>query len=296
VDGNRTSLRAHRACICTRRTVAGAAYRPMRTAPSRARLFRESTTLTGAFRYCGTGAYMADGRDQDGTAAELASLLLSTDSFDDLLRGVAELSVRLIGGASTASITLAERGRVITVAAVDGLATQIDEYQYERGSGPCLDALHTGSVVHVGDLRQEPRWGDFGTVMLSHGVTGAFAVPLMGRDGAVGVLNLYARTGGRFDERDRELAQALATHAAVALTAALRTYDQVSLTDNLRIALSSRSVIDQAIGIVMGRERCSADEAFDVLRRVSQQRNTKLRQVATELVTSVARAAGERDR
>jgi len=128
--------------------------------------------------------------------------------------------------------------------------------------------------------------------MLGHGVTGALGVPLVGRDGPVGVLNLYT-AGAGFDERDMQVAQLLAAHAAVALTAALRTYDQVSLTDNLRIALSSRSVIDQAIGIVMGREHCSPDEAFDLLRRVSQQRNTKLRHVADELVAAISRASGE---
>jgi GAF domain-containing protein len=252
-----------------------------------------SETMTGTFPGCGTGTYMTDRRDQDDAAAELAALLLSTESFDELLRGVAELSVRLIKGASTASITLAERGRVITVAAADALASQIDQHQYEQGTGPCLDALRTASVVHVADLRRERHWGEFGTIMLSHGVTGALAVPLMGRDGAAGALNLYSAAGARFDERDQQLARALAAHAAVALTAALRTYDQVSLADNLRVALSSRSVIDQAIGIVMGRERCSADEAFDVLRKVSQQRNTKLRHVATEVVTAISRAAGD---
>ncbi len=235
---------------------------------------------------------MAEGPERDGTAAELAALLLSTESFDDLLLGVAELSVRLVGGASTASITVAERGRVITVAATDPPATQIDQHQYELGAGPCLEALRTVSVVHVPDVRGERRWSGLDVVMAGHGMTSVLAVPLVVRDGAAGVLNLYSGAVAGFDERDQELARALAAHAAVALTAALRTYDQVSLTDNLRIALSSRSVIDQAIGIVMGRERCSADQAFDVLRKVSQQRNTKLRHVATELVTAVARAGG----
>ena len=234
---------------------------------------------------------MTEDPGRDDTAAELAALLLSTGSFDDLLRGVAELSVQLVRGASTASITLAERGRVITVAAADPLATAMDEHQHERGTGPCLEALRTASVVHVADVRRERRWGGFDTVMLSRGMAGALATPLMVREGAVGVLNLYARAAAGFDEHDQRMARALAAHAAVALTAALRTYDQISLTDNLRIALSSRSVIDQAIGIVMGRERCSADQAFDVLRKVSQQRNTKLRHVAAELVTAIGRAA-----
>jgi transcriptional regulator with GAF, ATPase, and Fis domain len=266
----------------------GATYRGMRQRPRRATLNgRDAGGRVSALR---NGHVMTDGSGRDDAAAELAALLLSTGSFDELLRGVAELAVRIVDGAATASITLAERNRVITVAAADAVATQIDQHQYDHNAGPCLDALGTATVVHVADLRRDGRWGELGTVMSNHGVAGVLAVPVMARDGAVGVLNLY---GGGFDERDQEMARTLAAHAAVALTAALRTYDQVSLTDNLRIALSSRSVIDQAIGIVMGRERCSADKAFDVLRKVSQQRNTKLRQVATELVTAIARASGD---
>jgi GAF domain-containing protein len=259
---------------------AGAAYRPMWREPRRATLNRRLRD-----------GYMTEGSCRDGAAAELAALLLSTESFDDLLQGVAELAVRIVNGSATASITMAERGRVITVAAADTVALQIDQHQYEHDCGPCLDALRDQAVVHVADLRRNRRWGEFDTVMLNHGLLGALAVPLMVRDGAVGVLNLYTRAGTGFDDRDHELARMLAAHAAVALTAALRTYDQVSLTDNLRNALSSRSVIDQAIGIVMGRERCSADKAFDVLRKVSQQRNTKLRHVAAEVVTAISRAA-----
>ncbi|GAA0929944.1 GAF and ANTAR domain-containing protein [Pseudonocardia zijingensis] len=236
---------------------------------------------------------MAENRVQDDAAAELAALLLSTESFDELLHGVAVLSVRLVSGASTASITMAERERVLTVASVDELATRMDLHQYESGAGPCVEALRSATLVHSPDLQKEERWGGFGDIAVGLGVTGALAVPLMARDGAVGVLNHYATGDAVFDERDQEVAQALAAHTAIALTAALRTYDQVSLTDHLRTALSSRSVIDQAIGIVMGRERCSADQAFDVLRKVSQQRNVKLRRVATELVTATGHSRAE---
>jgi GAF domain-containing protein len=232
------------------------------------------------------------GANGDNTAAELAALLLSTDSFDELLRGVAELAVRVVTGAASASITLAEGGRLVTVAAADALALKIDQHQhqYEREAGPCVEALRSGTTVHAADLRKEPRWGEISTIMLSHGVLGVLSVPLIVRDGAVGVLNLFTRAGSGFDVRDQQLARVLAAHAAVALTAALRTYDHVSLTEHLRTALSSRSVIDQAIGIVMARERCSADRAFDILRKVSQRRNVKLRQVASELTKAVERA------
>jgi anti-anti-sigma factor len=82
------------------------------------------------------------------------------------------------------------------------------------------------------------------------------------------------------------VAAVLAEQAAIAVTAALRHYDEVTLSDHLRTALSSRSVIDQAIGIIMGQRRCTADEAFAMLRTISQRRNLKLRVVAADLVAS----------
>jgi len=87
------------------------------------------------------------------------------------------------------------------------------------------------------------------------------------------------------------MAQLLAAQAAIAITGALRNYDQVTLADHLKIALASRSVIDQAIGIVMAQRRCTASDAFSTLRTVSQRRNIKLRVVATDLVTAITRPA-----
>jgi AmiR/NasT family two-component response regulator len=70
----------------------------------------------------------------------------------------------------------------------------------------------------------------------------------------------------------------------VLLLAAVRTAQQARLSDQLRAAPASRSVIDQALGIVMGQQRCTRERAFDFLRAASQHRNVKLAEVAAELV------------
>jgi GAF domain-containing protein len=101
------------------------------------------------------------------------------------------------------------------------------------------------------------------------------------------VLNLYARVSRAFSAVDRQLAGLLAGQAAIAVTAALRHYDEVTLSDHLPIALSSRSVIDQAIGIVMAQRRCDPDVAFATLRTISQRRDIKLRTVTAELVAAI---------
>ncbi|MGH3696980.1 MAG: GAF and ANTAR domain-containing protein [Pseudonocardiaceae bacterium] len=222
--------------------------------------------------------------------SELAGLLLATESFTELVQGVAELAVRTVESAVTCGITLADQDRVFTVAAADELAIQLDEQQYELDTGPCLQALASGEVVDAPDLGSESRWESYPTIAMGHGVLGVYSVPLIVAGKPVGVLNLYVRTANAFSALDRQLAELLAGQAAIAMTAALRHYDEVTLSDHLRIALSSRSVIDQAIGIVMAQQRGTLEQAFAALRAISQRRNIKLRVVAAELVETTSRS------
>jgi GAF domain-containing protein len=216
--------------------------------------------------------------------SELAGLLLFTESFEGLLQGVAELSVRVIEPVATCGITLAQDGRVFTIASADALACQLDEQQYEHDTGPCLQSLSSGKVVTAVDLAVEERWEAYPAIAMAHGIRAILSTPLIVGGKPVGVLNLYACAPGAFGAVDRQLAELLAGQAAIAITAALRRYDEVTLSDHLRVALSSRSVIDQAIGIVMAQRRCDPEEAFGALRTISQRRNIKLRTVAAELV------------
>lgn len=216
---------------------------------------------------------------------ELAGLLMATASFEDLMQKVADLSGRAVPAASTCGITLSEDGHVITVASADPLARLLDEQQYEVDDGPCLQALRTGQVVLSDDLSKETRWDGYPAMAVAHGVRSVYSSPLLVEDQPIGALNLYATTAGTFTDDSRAAASQLTALAAATITAALRHYDEATLTDNLKIALSSRSTIDQAIGIIMGMQRCPPETAFDILRTVSQNRNIPLRVIAAELVT-----------
>ncbi|HSK62169.1 MAG TPA: ANTAR domain-containing protein, partial [Actinomycetospora sp.] len=100
-----------------------------------------------------------------------------------------------------------------------------------------------------------------------------------------GALNFWSRSPDGLDAGDRDLALVLAAHAATAIAAVQsRTAAELRETQLLE-ALESRDVIGQAKGVLMERRGLSADEAFDVLRRTSQDLNVKLREVALTLVT-----------
>jgi len=104
----------------------------------------------------------------------------------------------------------------------------------------------------------------------------------------IGALNLYATRPGAFGSEEQATAARFADEASRAITLAVRLAVRAEMSENLQHALASRAVIDQALGIIMGQNRCSADEAFDILRTTSQNRNIKLRDIAAATVAPVS--------
>jgi GAF domain-containing protein len=156
----------------------------------------------------------------------------------------------------------------------------IDEAQYAADAGPCLDAYRTKTVVAVHSVPDERRWPAFTIAATEHAVLSSLSLPLVHRDQGRGAFNLYARSRDAFTAEDRDHGLLFAEQAAVAMANAevyWRTYD---LTQNLQAALENRDVIGQAKGVLMARHGLSAEQAFDELRRASQRRNVKLRDIA----------------
>jgi GAF domain-containing protein len=218
---------------------------------------------------------------------ELQSLLLSTDSLNAFLQELAGVTVRALPMAASCGLTLQPNGRARTVAASDQLASQVDEIQYSVDQGPCLDAMRRGRVNYLPDLGAEDRWPGFSTAALGYGVRSCLSTPLTLLDATVGALNLYATTVDAFDDAARAQAAAFAGYASGAIGLALRLARQTEVSADLQTALSTRAVIDQALGIIMSQQRCTAEEAFAVLRRASQQRNVKIQAIAAGIVEGV---------
>ncbi|HSH60970.1 MAG TPA: GAF and ANTAR domain-containing protein [Acidimicrobiales bacterium] len=214
--------------------------------------------------------------------AELSQTLLSDECIDGFLARVARLSVALIPACDTCSVSVVADGKVRTRASSDGLSERVDQHQYDQGEGPCLQAIETGASVGTVLLAEETRWPGFVTLAAAEGVAGCYSVPLRAAERTVGALNLYSLTRP-FGDGDQEVSESFAGHAAVAVANADAYHQALELSRHLEEALKSRDLIGQAKGIIMERERLTADQAFDMLRKMSQAKNVKLREVA-ELV------------
>ena len=200
------------------------------------------------------------------------------DTKQTLQRSVA-LATELIPNCHYAGISMVHRNRTIdTPAATHDLVNRGDQLQYALGEGPCLDAIWHYDTVISANLAEEDRWTTWAPRVASElNIRSMLALRLFTSTELVGGLNLYSKAIDAFDEDDAYTGTYLAAQIAVAVA-------ETQQTDSLRIGALNRTVIGQAQGILMERYKIGADQAFNLMRRVSQDNNIKLIRVADELV------------
>jgi GAF domain-containing protein len=231
---------------------------------------------------------MVNNLDDDGrNLKELHDALLRTGSVEQFLHEMSVLAAGLISGGTSCGMTMQPDGRPVTVACSDPVAGRVDGLQYELDDGPCLHAMRDGHMVRIEDTADKARWPEFEARAAAEGIRSCLALPLSAGGQPIGAINLYARTASAFGTAEARRAENFAEDASVALTLATRLASHAVLIDQLRSSLASRTVIDQALGIIMARERCTQSRAFAILRSASQNKNVKLRDIAAAVVTSV---------
>jgi GAF domain-containing protein len=219
------------------------------------------------------------GTDLNQQLADVARDIQSQDDISDVATRISQAAVEIVGGDAMAGISLVHaRRRIETIGATSDLARRGDELQYEKSEGPCLDAVWEQKQVYASRLAGDERWPDWGPAVGEElGVQSMLCTQLFTNEDQLGALNIYSRRPDAFDEDDRSDVELLSAHAAVAVAAAQQ-------IEGLKFAADRRTLIGKAIGIVMERFQVDDDTAFGLLRRLSQEQNRKLYDLATQLV------------
>ena len=225
-------------------------------------------------------------RDLAEQPTPAAQELHSESEFKTALNKVAALCVSLIDGCDDAGISIVLRESIKTSAATSDMVARGHYLQNALGEGPCRDAIEQQETVYSPDLAHEARWPTWGpSVAKELKFRSMLCVPLDLEGGdARGALDVYSRSVDGFDAGDQAQGVALAAHAAVAVAAA----EQVR---QLNDAIATRTIIGQAQGILMERRNINQETAFELLRRMSQQRNVRLHEFAAGLVESYSQPA-----
>jgi hypothetical protein len=223
---------------------------------------------------------LTDARQLVTGFTQLAQALAAAPDEAARLQIGVDSAVSLVSRCDHAGITINSRAGVVTKVGSDDLVRQANELQFELGEGPCLDVLRDEDTLISTDLAQEQRWPRWAPrVHRDLGVRSMMSLLVYADRVSYGALSLYARTGHRFDADDLAVAQALAGHLSVIMSAGRE-------IDQLGMALQNRTMIGRAQGILMERLDMTEDQSFDYLRRASSHLNRKLVDVAAEVVTT----------
>lgn len=219
---------------------------------------------------------------------EIGGVLESMEELSDYLERVVHAVRRHVEGCDEVGVTILSNDRPHTAAYTTVQTLEIDAAQYALDEGPCLDAARDRREQHVPDLcRDDGRWPRFAEVSRQDGMRSLYAVPLVSGDECVGALNLYAWETEAFDALDAAVVRVAASRCADAVVAVTALDGMRHLAGQLEQAMASRAVIEQAKGVIMAMRGVPEHDAFEILRRTSQDRNVKVRVLAQQVVTGV---------
>lgn len=217
----------------------------------------------------------------------LADSMVAGYDVVDLLQTMVERCAVLFDAADAGIILANESGDLEVIASTSERSHLIELMQLRADEGPCVEAYATGKVVSVGDLDEiASRWPAFATRARELGYVSVHSMPLRLRTETIGALNLFRESQGQLSTQDAAAAQAMADVATIGILQerAFREADLARL--QLRHALGSRVVIEQAKGVVAHTSNVDMDEAFRLIRAHARTNG--------ELLDSVARAVVER--
>lgn len=224
----------------------------------------------------------------EALSQEIGGVLASMEELSDYLERVVHGVRRHVAGCDEVGVTILSNDRPHTAAYTTVQTLEVDAVQYALDEGPCLDSARHRRENRVDDLRvEDSRWPAFAAEVREDGVRSLLAVPLVSGEECVGALNCYGWALGAFDGFDASLVRVAASRAADAVVAVTALDGMARLAGQMEQAMASRAVIEQAKGIIMAMRGIPEHEAFDVLRKTSQDRNVKLRVLAQQVVTGV---------
>jgi GAF domain-containing protein len=211
------------------------------------------------------------------TFAAIAVHLHDAECVEDTVEATVAWALQAVR-CDYAGVALMGRGGRLEIAAVtDPVVETIYRFQLLDGDGPLIAAAREEKPVRVRDAATETRWPRWAEMITGLGVHSVVQVPMLIGGQVAGVLSAYGNRPDAFSDDDEAVAQILARHASIAVTTARR---QSSLAQ----AVDARKLIGEAMGILMERFDLDGDRAFEVLKRYSQDTNTKLRDVAACLI------------
>lgn len=215
--------------------------------------------------------------------AALAEIIYQGSESSQIYAAICVAATLVVAGCDRASLLVRRDGRYVTVGASDSIAQRIDDMERAAGDGPCVDAIEEETPQIESDLTAPKQWPQLAAQIVAETpVRGAMGFRILVDKRKTGALNLFSDRAGAFDTEAAGQAVVLASFASVAINAVAQGED----VSTLRRGLLSNREIGKAVGMLMLLHGVDEQEAFNILRRYSQDLNIKLADVARTVIES----------
>jgi transcriptional regulator with GAF, ATPase, and Fis domain len=219
------------------------------------------------------------------TFVTLADSLVAGYDVIDLLQTLVERATALFDASSAGIILGPDVDHLEVIASTSENSRIVGLLQLRAGEGPCVEAVTSGRVVSVGnESEMRDRWPSFAAAATGSGYESVHAIPLRLRQQIIGSLNLFRDHPGALNERDAIAAQALADVATIGVLQERTIHDSSVVREQLRRALDTRIVIEQAKGVIAYTHDLDMDAAFRLIRHHARSTQTPLSAVAAGVV------------
>jgi GAF domain-containing protein len=199
------------------------------------------------------------------------------------LQQIADATKQLFRADGAGLMLVDAEGQLRWASATDQSAQTLEDGQERLAQGPCAVAFSQRLPAAIRNIHSEPDWAEFTQVLLAEGICAALSVPVELNGGVIGTLDVYVGQPRDWDPSEVAALQAYAGVVASLLSAAVTAQVKGRLADQLQAALEHRWLIEQAKGVVMGREQVDAQTAFERLRGAARFSTRRLADVAKDV-------------
>jgi GAF domain-containing protein len=219
---------------------------------------------------------------------ELGRLRFGEMKVEDAIREIVRTTHALFD-VDGAGLMLADSDHHLrNVAASDERIAHLEELQIRHQEGPCVDAFDNKELVGVEDLEHDHRWPVFGDAAVARRVRAVLASPLPYNQNAVGVVAVVSEQRRPWSPEGELALLAFTDLAALLIASMMQGEQQSELAMQLQGALNSRQVIEQAKGVLVGRQGIVPREAYERLRAQARAERRKLVTVCAEVVANAS--------
>jgi GAF domain-containing protein len=217
-----------------------------------------------------------------------AAIVQQDDVADILIRLLADCA-GLTGAGAIGLLVKNAHGRLEILSATSHQAVELELYELQHDTGPCVDAARDGAALSVRSSDEViSRWGEVGEAIVAAGFHAVHAVPLRWHGRLIGAMNAFHADVMRVDDESLQLTQAFADIAAVVIVQPV-VVSAGELDERVREVLEGRTVVEQAKGVLAESTGVDVAAAYRLLVERAEQNGSTLTETATAIIQEAQR-------